>query len=117
MTQSDEEKELYVKEERRLFYVAMTRAQNLLYITYAKRYGQNVRVTKPSRFLDEIKFEDNPLVNLVKYDGQNDEVLLEGERRVEKVKQGLQEKAVSSLNQMHLKTAVQRIVELAKVKH
>ncbi len=117
MTQSDDEKELYVKEERRLFYVAMTRAQNLLYITYAKRYGQNVRETKPSRFLDEIKFEDNPLINLVKYDGQSGEVLLEEERRVEKVKQDLQTKAASSLNQMHLKTAIQRIVELAKVKH
>ncbi|KAF6247114.1 hypothetical protein C6990_05385 [Nitrosopumilus sp. b3] len=117
MTQSDDEKELYIQEERRLFYVAMTRAQNLLYITYAKRYGQNVRETKPSRFLDELKFEDNPLINLVKYDGQNGEVLLEEERRVEKIKQGLQSKAVSSLNQMHLKSAVQRIVELAKVKH
>ena len=117
MTQSDEEKELYIQEERRLFYVAMTRAQNLLYITYAKRYGQNVRETKPSRFLDEIKFEDNSLVNLVKYDGQNGEVLLEEERRTEKVKQDLQAKAASSLNQMHLKTAIQRIVELAKVKH
>ena len=117
MTQADDEKELYVQEERRLFYVAMTRAQNLLYVTYAKRYGQNVRETKPSRFLDEIKFEDNPLVELVKYDGQNGEVLLEEERRIEKIKQDLQTKAVSSLNQMHLKSAVQRIVELAKVKH
>lgn len=117
MTQSDDEKELYVQEERRLFYVAMTRAQNLLYVTYAKRYGQNVRETKPSKFLDDIKFEENPLVELVKYDGQNGEILLEEERRVEKIKQDLQAKAVSSLNQMHLKSAVQRIVELAKVKH
>lgn len=115
--QSDDEKELHVQEERRLFYVAMTRAQNLLYITYAKRYGQNVRETKPSRFLDELKFEDNSLINLVKYDGQNGEVLLEEERRIEKIKQNLQSKAVSSLNQMHLKSAVQRIIELAKVKH
>ena len=116
--QSDDEKDLYIQEERRLFYVAMTRAQNLLYITYAKRYGQNVRETKPSRFLDEIKFEENPLINLIKYDGQDGKVLLEEEERtVEKLKQDLQTKAISSLNQMHLKTAVQRIVDLAKIKH
>ena len=98
MTQSDDEKELHVQEERRLLYVAMTRAQNLLYITHAKRYGQNVRDTKPSRFLDELKFEENPLINLVRYDGQDGEVLFEDERRVEKIKQDLQNKAVSSLN-------------------
>lgn len=117
LTQSSDEKELYLQEERRLLYVAMTRAQNLLYITYAKRYGQNVRETKPSRFLGELKFEENPLINLVKFEGQNGEVLLEEERRIEKIKQNLQEKAVRSLNQMHLQSAIQRIVELAKVKH
>lgn len=117
ITQTDDEKELHIQEERRLFYVAMTRAQNLLYVTYAKIYGQNIRETKPSRFLDELRFEDNPLINLVKYDRQNKKVLLEEERRVEKIKQDLQNKAASSLNQMHLKSAIQRIVELAKVKH
>ena len=45
-----------LEEERRLFYVAMTRAQELLYITYAFRrnvYG-NTLFTQRSRFLDEI---------------------------------------------------------------
>lgn len=117
IVRSEDEKELYLQEERRLLYVAMTRAQNFLYMTYAKRYGQNVRETKPSKFLDEIKFEKNPLISLVKYEGQNGEALLEEERRIEKIKQDLQDKAVRSLNQMHLKTAIQRIIELAKVKH
>ncbi|MCB9354173.1 MAG: UvrD-helicase domain-containing protein [Lewinellaceae bacterium] len=43
-------------EERRLFYVAITRAKDLLTISYAQnryRYG-NIRVSEPSRFLDEI---------------------------------------------------------------
>ncbi len=46
-------------EERRLFYVAITRAKELLTITYAKtryRYGQ-VRDCEPSRFLEEINTE------------------------------------------------------------
>lgn len=43
-------------EERRLFYVAITRAQQLLTITYANsryQYGQ-MRYNQPSRFLEEI---------------------------------------------------------------
>ncbi|MBL7798977.1 MAG: UvrD-helicase domain-containing protein [Saprospiraceae bacterium] len=46
-------------EERRLFYVAITRAKELLTITFAKtryRYGQ-VRDCEPSRFLEEINSE------------------------------------------------------------
>ncbi|TBR08972.1 MAG: ATP-dependent helicase [Candidatus Nitrosotenuis sp.] len=114
---TEDEKELYVQEERRLLYVAMTRAQNLLYITYARRYGQNVRETKPSKFLEDVKFDKNPLINVIEYQGQNGEALLEEEKKIERIKQDLQTKAVRSLNQMHLKSAIQRIVELAKVKH
>jgi DNA helicase-2/ATP-dependent DNA helicase PcrA len=113
----EDEKELYVQEERRLFYVAMTRAQNLLFITYAKRYGQNVRDTKPSKFLEELKFDKNPLINFVKFESRTGETLLQEEDRIENIKQKLQEEAISSLGQMHLKSAVQRIIELAKVKH
>ena len=117
MKRQEDEKELYVQEERRLFYVAMTRAQNLLFITYAKKYGQNVRETKPSKFLDDIKFDKNSLIEVVKFEGSTGETLLQEEERIEKIKQQLQEEAVRSLNQMHLKSAVQRIIELAKVKY
>ncbi|MCB9334112.1 MAG: UvrD-helicase domain-containing protein [Lewinellaceae bacterium] len=46
-------------EERRLFYVAITRAKELLTISYAQnryRYGQ-IRTSEPSRFLEEINTE------------------------------------------------------------
>ncbi len=42
------------REERRLFYVACTRAKELLYLTLAKFYGDAKRKKKQSRFLDEI---------------------------------------------------------------
>lgn len=50
------EDELELEEERRLCYVAITRAQKLLFITHAKIrtiYG-NVNYSLPSRFIDEI---------------------------------------------------------------
>ncbi|MFZ4634104.1 MAG: ATP-dependent helicase [Saprospiraceae bacterium] len=51
-------------EERRLFYVAITRAKALLTLSYAQnryRYGQ-IRQSQPSRFLDEIETEHYDVV-------------------------------------------------------
>ena len=47
-----EGKEVHLEEERRLFYVALTRAKNNLYLTSAKDYGGK-REKKPSVFLEE----------------------------------------------------------------
>jgi DNA helicase-2/ATP-dependent DNA helicase PcrA len=44
----------HLQEERRLFYVALTRAKQSVYLTWAKDYGGS-RDKKPSRFLEEIK--------------------------------------------------------------
>ncbi len=47
----------HLEEERRLFYVAATRAKRGLYLTSAEDYG-GVRKKKPSRFLIEAGFVD-----------------------------------------------------------
>ncbi|WP_028950808.1 ATP-dependent helicase [Sulfurihydrogenibium subterraneum] len=47
-----------LEEERRLFYVAITRAKERLYLTYAKErrsFGNKSVPTKPSQFLKDIK--------------------------------------------------------------
>lgn len=49
----------YIEEERRLFYVGMTRARERLYLSCAKErvlYGETV-TAKPSRFLSEIPLD------------------------------------------------------------
>ncbi len=48
----------HLEEERRLFYVAMTRAKMGLMLTYARDYG-GVRAKKPSRFLFELGLVEN----------------------------------------------------------
>ena len=58
-----DEKELHLQEERRLFYVAITRAKDKLFITYAKRYGENKTDSKPSKFLNEIDYTQNENIN------------------------------------------------------
>jgi DNA helicase-2/ATP-dependent DNA helicase PcrA len=45
--------DIHLEEERRLFYVAVTRAKDRLYLTGAKDYG-GVREKKPSRFIGEM---------------------------------------------------------------
>ena len=47
----DDEKALFLQEERRLLYVAMTRAEERLYLTQVRWHGTNKRETKPSVFL------------------------------------------------------------------
>jgi len=45
--------DIHLEEERRLFYVAITRAKDRLYLTGAKDYG-GAREKKPSRFIKEM---------------------------------------------------------------
>jgi DNA helicase II / ATP-dependent DNA helicase PcrA len=45
--------DVHLMEERRLFYVAMTRAKRFLFLTWASDYG-GTRLKKPSRFLEEL---------------------------------------------------------------
>lgn len=51
-------------EERRLCYVAFTRAKERLYLTYAKNY--NNKTARPSIFLEEINFQENPEIEFEK---------------------------------------------------
>jgi len=114
-TQEDE-KDLYLQEERRLFYVAITRAEQKLYIAFAEQYGDNKNKTKPSQFLEEISYFDNPLIDLilVKSEGKND--ITQAPTILEKTIDELQEKCVKAVQQMQLKTAVQKIAELEKLR-
>ncbi|PIS21868.1 hypothetical protein COT51_00480 [candidate division WWE3 bacterium CG08_land_8_20_14_0_20_41_15] len=46
------EGDYHIEEERRLFYVGMTRAKDLLYLSFAKNYG-GARDSRPSGFIEE----------------------------------------------------------------
>ncbi|MDO8649682.1 MAG: ATP-dependent DNA helicase, partial [Candidatus Peregrinibacteria bacterium] len=55
------EGDMHMAEERRLFYVALTRAKEGLYLSYADDYG-GTRTRKPSRFLKEIGVDSGKLI-------------------------------------------------------
>jgi DNA helicase-2/ATP-dependent DNA helicase PcrA len=112
----DDEKSLYEQEERRLFYVAMTRAEQKLYLTYAERYGQNVNKTKPSKFLVEVEFLNNPCIEVVDVRQESSQDIREVESAVEQVKATIQEQAIRAIQNAQPKTALQKIVELEKLR-
>lgn len=54
------EGDAHLMEERRLFYVAMTRAKKNLILTWAENYGGSTQSRKPSKFLIELGLEKTP---------------------------------------------------------
>lgn len=55
------EKELHLMEERRLFYVACTRAKESLFLTYSIKQRNLKRDKKPSAFLSELELDKGDL--------------------------------------------------------
>lgn len=56
------EGDFHLQEERRLFYVALTRAKQNLFLSWAKDYG-GVKPKKPSLFLEETKLVPSNIVS------------------------------------------------------
>ena len=112
----DDEKALFLQEERRLLYVAMTRAEERLYLTYAKWYGENKRETKPSPFLEELSFRNNPLITVIEPPARNADLPVIDSTPVEELKTSLQEQAIRAIAEMRLSTALQDLVTLERVR-
>ena len=116
LVRNADEKTLHILDEKRLLYVAMTRAKSHLYITYAKDYENRKTEAKPSSFLEELNFTENPLIDFEEFKTNTAVQLAHGEH-LEQLKQEHQAIAVNSIHQMNLKTAIQKIIDLAKIKH
>jgi len=112
----DDEKALFLQEERRLCYVAMTRAQDKLCFTLARRYGERKTDAKPSQFLFELGYPGNPLMDITAVIMEQQEGTEVPDNPVDTLKRKIRDQAHRAVEQMHLKTAIQRIVELEKIR-
>ena len=90
-----DDKELHIQEERRLFYVAITRAKEKLIITYAKRYGENKTDSKPSRFLTEIDYQQNQNITFQQANPQ--ELSAESTTQIDQTQTHLMKQVISNL--------------------
>ncbi len=107
-----DEKELHLQEERRLFYVAITRAQEKLIITYAKRYGENKTDSKPSKFLNEIAYSQNENINFQQADPQ--ELAVECATKENQTQTALMKQIISSLKAEKFNEAIENVLLIAK---
>ena len=107
-----DEKELHIQEERRLFYVAITRAKEKLIITYAKRYGDNKTDSKPSRFLTEIDYQQNQNINFQKADSQD--LSPESTTKEDQTQTRLMKQVISNLTTGKFSEAIENVLLYAK---
>jgi DNA helicase-2/ATP-dependent DNA helicase PcrA len=112
----DDEKALFIQEERRLLYVAMTRAEERLYLTYSKWYGNNKRESKASVFLEEISYKDNPLITVIEPPAKDADLPGMDPAPIEELRARLQEQAVRAISEMRLTSALQDLVTLERVR-
>lgn len=115
-TRGRDEKTLFGEEERRLCYVGMTRAIERLYLTRSKWYGENKKESKPSLFLTQMHYLENPLICLFEVGTLTTDVPVESTSDLEILKAKVQQEAVGAVSSMRLVTALQRILELEKIR-
>ncbi|MGD0451702.1 MAG: ATP-dependent DNA helicase [Candidatus Bathyarchaeia archaeon] len=107
-----DEKELHIQEERRLFYVAITRAKEKLIISYAKRYGENKTDSKPSRFLTEIKYQQNENLDFQQADSQ--ELPAESTTKENETQTRIMKQVIANLTTGKFSEAIQDVLLFAK---
>jgi DNA helicase-2/ATP-dependent DNA helicase PcrA len=112
----EDEKALFLQEERRLLYVAMTRAEERLYLICSKWYGSNKRESKPSVFLTELSYTDNPLIDAVDLPAYGTDIPVEETTPYEETRASLQIQAVRAISEMRLSTALQNLVTLERLR-
>ncbi|WP_094227781.1 ATP-dependent DNA helicase [Methanolobus psychrotolerans] len=111
-----DEKVLHLEEERRLAYVAMTRAKEQLYLVFPERYTGNVKGVKSSQFLEDIRFASNPLVELIEAEQVEEQFELDTDSPLKR-KMAEQESLINMYSkQGQLTHAIESLVMLAQLK-
>lgn len=108
-------KEEFLREERRVLYVAMTRAITHLYITYPTQYENRVKANKASKFLQALKPEKNPNVDFAKYDSNSDSKITTTFDAVEIIKNERLDQVMKYLHSNKYQSAIQKIIDLSKI--
>jgi len=103
------EKKILLLEERRLCYVALTRAKKELIITYARSYNAEEDSTNVSDFLKEINYKENPDIE---YIVDNDELctIFAPNSRFEQYKGILKKQLIESLDSDEIEVLLSRLL-------
>jgi DNA helicase II / ATP-dependent DNA helicase PcrA len=108
-------KEEFLREERRLLYVAMTRTIDNLYIMYPTQYENRVKANKPSKFLQPLKLAENDNVDFVKYDANSSKNISATFDAVEIIKNEQLNNIIKNLHSEQYSSAIQKILDLGQI--
>ncbi len=112
----EDERALYLQEERRLAYVAMTRAEERLYLTRARFYGEGRREVNPSPFLTELDYANNPRIRVVSVPARDTVLRPVADSPLDRYRHTLQDEIVRAVAELRTQTALARLLELEKVR-
>ncbi len=107
---------LFTNEERRVLYVAMTRAMDNLYISYPTQYAGRKYHNKSSKFLQMLKPEKNPFVDFLKFSGAKQTERAIPHDQIEKLKFEKTDIAIKHLTDGQYDSAILTIMDLLKNK-
>ncbi len=110
-------KEEFLREERRIFYVGMTRTIDNLFLMYPTQYESRSKANKASKFLVALKPEENDDVDFKRHDSiANPEVSTTFDA-IEILKNEKLEQTIKNLHSEQYESAVQRIQDLARISY
>jgi DNA helicase II / ATP-dependent DNA helicase PcrA len=110
-----EPKEEFLREERRVLYVGMTRTIESLFLMYPTQYENRSKASKASKFLKPLKPEKNDDINFIKYDSSSSDSISTTFDAVEIIKNEQMDKVIKHLHSEQYESAVQKILDLGKI--
>jgi len=111
----DYEKKTLLLEERRLCYVAFTRAKKNLILTYSKSYNKEEDSTSESDFLREINYKENSDVEFIQ-DTEEKSTIFAPNSKFEQYKGLLKNQLLESLDTDDIKVLLSRLITYHSVR-
>ena len=103
------------REERRILYVGMTRTISHLYLMYPTQYEDRSKANKASKFLQALEPAENEHIDFIKYDSNSTDDASSQVDAIDVIKNEYIERAVKNLHSSQYRSAIQKIIEIAKI--
>jgi DNA helicase-2/ATP-dependent DNA helicase PcrA len=107
----------FEREERRILYVAMTRAIDRLFVTYPTHYGDNIQNNNSSKFIQKLKLRTNPLLNFERFEPILPNNSAHTFDAIEIIKNGRIDEAIGHLQSGQYQSVIQNVIDLVKIAH
>ena len=116
LTPVSDPKAYFINEERRLLYVAMTRAKKELHITYPT-HSDGDRNSSPSKFLQPLDLENNPSIDFSEFTSTftPSTGTTTATSPVDVLKDEKKELAIKNIREGNYKNVLDNVVELEKI--